>query len=38
MKDNKEKLFTSYRWNEDVGAVSIGHKEQTKEERQESFN
>lgn len=36
MENNKEKLFTSYRWHEDVGAVTIGHKELTEEEKEKS--
>ncbi len=31
-----EKMFTSYRWHEDVGAIVVGHEEQTEEEREKS--
>lgn len=31
-----DKLFKSPRWNENVGAVSIGHKEFTKEEKEKN--
>lgn len=36
MEKDKKELFTSYRWHEDVGAVSIGHEEITKEEKKEA--
>lgn len=34
MKDDK--LFKSSRWHENVGAVSIGHKEFTKKEKEKN--
>ena len=36
MDKDKKELFTSYRWHEDVGAVSIGHVEMTEEEKKEA--
>lgn len=36
MERDKKELFTSYRWHENVGAVSIGHKKMTKQERKEA--
>lgn len=36
MDKDKKELFTSPRWHEDVGAVSIGHVEMTKEEKEEA--
>lgn len=36
MENDKKKLFTSYRWNEDVGADAIGHKETTEMEKEKA--
>lgn len=36
MEKDKKELFTSPRWHEDVGAVSVGREEMTKEEREEA--
>lgn len=34
--EKDKKLFQSYRWNGDTGTRVVGHKESSKEEREES--
>ena len=36
MEKDKKELFTSPRWHEDVGAVSVGHEKMTKEEKEKA--
>lgn len=36
MENDKKKPFTSYRWNEDVGADAIGYKETTEMEKEKA--
>lgn len=36
MENNKENLFTSYRWHEDVGTIVIGYEETTEGEKEKA--